>query len=65
MDATRARRTRDHVRQAWYAGQRQRRFARRFWFTGDATGQADSPGAVTVVSSGQVGPRFRPRALAH
>jgi hypothetical protein len=28
MDATRARRTRDQARQAWYAQQRQRRFAR-------------------------------------
>jgi DNA-directed RNA polymerase specialized sigma24 family protein len=28
MDATRSRRTRDRARQAWYAGQRQRRFAR-------------------------------------
>jgi hypothetical protein len=28
MDATRRRRTRDQARQAWYAGYRQRRFAR-------------------------------------
>jgi hypothetical protein len=28
MDATRPRRTRDRARQQWYAGQRQRRFAR-------------------------------------
>ena len=28
MDATRPRRTRDEARRAWYAGQRQRRFAR-------------------------------------
>jgi hypothetical protein len=28
MDATRARRTRDRARQAWYARHRQRRFAR-------------------------------------
>ena len=28
MDATRPRRTRDRARQQWYAGQRERRFAR-------------------------------------
>jgi hypothetical protein len=28
MDATRTRRTRDSARRAWYASQRQRRFAR-------------------------------------
>jgi hypothetical protein len=28
MDATRPRRTRDRARRRWYAGQRQRRFAR-------------------------------------
>jgi len=32
MDATRPRRTRDRARQAWYAGQRQWRFARRLGF---------------------------------
>src|SRR4051794_9088664 len=32
MDATRARRTRDHARQSWYAGQRQWRFARHLGF---------------------------------
>jgi hypothetical protein len=32
MDATRARRTKDQVRQGWYAAQRQRRFARYLGF---------------------------------
>jgi hypothetical protein len=32
MDATRARRTKDQVRQWWYAAQRQRRFARHLGF---------------------------------
>ena len=34
MDATRVRRTRDRVRQLWYARQRQRRFARFLGFCG-------------------------------
>jgi hypothetical protein len=34
MDATRKRRTRDRARQAWYAGCRQRRFARFLGFVG-------------------------------
>jgi hypothetical protein len=40
MDATRKRRTKDQVRQAWYAGCRQRRFAR---FLGFGGGEAASP----------------------
>jgi hypothetical protein len=32
MDATRARRTKDQARQAWYAANRQRRFARHLGF---------------------------------
>ena len=35
MDATRVRRTRDRVRQLWYAGQRQRRFARFLGFANE------------------------------
>jgi hypothetical protein len=34
MDATRKRRTKDRARQAWYAGCRQRRFARFLGFGG-------------------------------
>jgi hypothetical protein len=36
MDATRARRTRDRIRQQWYARHRQRRFARFLGFAPDA-----------------------------
>jgi hypothetical protein len=44
MDATRVRRTRDRVRQLWYARQRQRRFARFLGFANE--GPADrSPSA--------------------
>ena len=35
MDATRVRRTRDRVRQLWYARQRQRRFARFLGFANE------------------------------
>jgi len=31
VDGTRSRRTKDEVRQLWYASQRRRRFARFFW----------------------------------
>ena len=41
MDATRTRRTRDRIRQRWYAGQRQRRFAR--FLAGLATESPPSP----------------------
>ena len=37
MDATRARRTRDRVRQAWYARWRQLRFARHLGFASDTS----------------------------
>ena len=33
MDATRSRRTKDRVRQVWYAKRRQQRFAHRLGFT--------------------------------
>jgi hypothetical protein len=39
MDATRSRRTRDRVRQRWYARQRQRRFARLLGFVPGAAGE--------------------------
>jgi hypothetical protein len=32
MDGSRARRTRDPIRKAWYASHRQRRFARHYGF---------------------------------
>jgi hypothetical protein len=47
MDATRARRTRDQARQAWYARHRQWRFARFLGFltsSGPATEQMSSSG---------------------
>jgi hypothetical protein len=47
MDATRARRTRDRARQAWYARHRQWRFARFLGFltsSGPAIEQMPSPG---------------------
>jgi hypothetical protein len=37
MDATRTRRTKDRARQAWYAAERQRRFARHMGFLTPAT----------------------------
>ena len=40
MDATRARRTRDRARQAWYARQRQWRFARFLGFGDNVRPQA-------------------------
>jgi hypothetical protein len=42
MDATRPRRTRDRIRQAWYARSRQQRFAR---FLGFAQGAGEHPAA--------------------
>jgi hypothetical protein len=39
MDATRARRTRDRARQAWYARQRQQRFARFLGFSTAGLGE--------------------------
>jgi hypothetical protein len=41
VDATRTRRTKDRVRQAWYAVNRQRRFARRLGFGPESSGRAD------------------------
>jgi hypothetical protein len=38
MDATRRRRTKDWVRQQWYARERQRRFARFLGFVSGASG---------------------------
>ena len=43
MDATRPRRTRDRIRQAWYARCRQQRFARFLGFAQGAAGQAAAP----------------------
>jgi hypothetical protein len=43
MDGTRKRRTRDLVRQAWYAGCRQRRFARFLGFGGGETASTRDP----------------------
>ena len=45
VDGTRARRTRDKVRQAWYARQRQRRFARFLGFEEKPRDAASSPTA--------------------
>jgi hypothetical protein len=60
MDGARTRRTRDRARQAWYAGQRQRRFARFLGFL-------DSRGSDIehLTSQGRVIlPRHREAALA-
>jgi hypothetical protein len=46
VDGTRARRTRDKVRQAWYALQRQRRFARFLGFEEKPRDAATPPTAV-------------------
>jgi hypothetical protein len=54
MDATRARRTRDPARQAWYARHRQWRFARFLGFltsSGPATKQKQAPGP--TISTGR------------
>ena len=51
MDATRPRRTRDRARQRWYAGQRQRRFAR---FMG-VVAVCGTPAKPTVIALQQVG----------
>ena len=51
MDATRARRTKDQARHAWYAVNRQRRFARHLGFGpefGDAHGVAEKKSARSV-----------------
>ena len=45
MDGTRARRTRDKVRQAWYARHRQRRFARFLGFDDKPRDAATPPTA--------------------
>jgi hypothetical protein len=45
VDATRARRTRDKTRQAWYARHRQRRFARFLGFDDRARDPASPPAA--------------------
>ena len=45
MDGTRARRTRDGARQTWYAGHRQRRFAR--WLGFGATPAAEAGSRLT------------------
>ena len=49
MDATRVRRTRDRVRQLWYARQRQRRFAQ---FLGFANGGTSGSIAVRPADRG-------------
>jgi hypothetical protein len=43
MDATRARRTRDRVRQVWYARWRQQRFARFLGFIDQVPAQSRAP----------------------
>ena len=53
MDATRSRRTKDRVRQAWYAQRRQHRFAHRLGFTPRASNR--QPSAVPGPTSGPVG----------
>jgi hypothetical protein len=45
VDGTRARRTRDRARQAWYARHRQRRFARFLGFDDKAQAVATAPAA--------------------
>jgi hypothetical protein len=45
VDGTRARRTRDKARQAWYARHRQRRFARFLGFDDRARDPASPPAA--------------------
>jgi len=45
VDATRARRTRDQARRAWYARHRQRRFARFLGFDDQARDAASPPTA--------------------
>ena len=47
MDATRTRRTRDQARRTWYAGHRQRRFARHMGFVALAATAASHPGPET------------------
>ena len=54
MDATRARRTRNQARQAWYASQRQRRFARFLGFLPDST----EPGRVSERLARMTGQSF-------
>jgi hypothetical protein len=43
MDATRTRRTKDLARRVWYAGHRQRRFARHMGFAGLPPTASSSP----------------------
>lgn len=43
MDATRMRRTRDQARRTWYAGHRQRRFARHMGFAALGLGAEPEP----------------------
>ena len=63
MDATRARRTRDQIRQRWYALHRQQRFARFLGFGSDAqaTSRASLGRDVCRIASGVSGcPRQPP-----
>jgi hypothetical protein len=62
MDATRARRTKDQVRQGWYAAQRQRRFARYLGFS--AAAEACGEETPVVFLSTSAPPPFPPITTA-
>jgi hypothetical protein len=62
MDATRKRRTKDRARQTWYAGCRQRRFARFLGFGGD---ESASPGYPATRSGTGAWLRLEPLSPDH
>ena len=58
MDGTRARRTRDRARQTWYAGHRQRRFARWLGFGAAPAPEAGSRSTRMTGGSGSNGEKI-------